>query len=174
MKTRFKFLLLLIVLLLSIPAHAKWRYEEKIDRMSGEVSISAISRLTPPEELPRYPYHELKASFQYRCDTEKESAFIVFNEKLPLDNLQRDDYGVWFVETRINFDNDRFTELLLTQPFAHGIAFYHNSQEYIRRIKHSSSALLEVVIKGIPPVYFTFDLEGAGAAITQAKQNCKL
>ena len=68
MKTRFKFLFLLIVLLLGSHAHAKWIYEEKKDRM-GYVSAMATSELISPEESLEPPLDDFRAELRYFCNT---------------------------------------------------------------------------------------------------------
>ena len=175
MKTRFKFLFLLIVLFFSIPAHAKWTSKKGYDRMNGEVTMEVFGKLVSPEKpLPR-PHHDIQATFVYKCNEGWEGLFIGFNKNLHFAKMQRDEDGYLWTEMRMNFDNDKFTELLLTGNPSSSVVFYNELQKYLHKVMHSSSALVEVVIQGTPqPAYFNFNLAGAKGVITKARQNCKL
>ena len=178
MKIHFTFLPLLIVLFLSIHAHAKspmWTNAIGYDRMTGEIEITVQGKMISPEtSIPR-PHHNLQASFVYQCNEGWEGLFIGFNKNLRFGKMQRDEDGYLWTEMRINFDRDQFTELLLTGKPSATAAFYNDSQKFIHKVAHSSSALVEVFIQGIRrPAYFNFDLEDAKSFITKAQKACGL
>lgn len=193
MKTRFKFLFLLIVLLLGSHAHAKWIYEEKKDRM-GYVSAMATSELISPEESLEPPLDDFRAELRYFCNTEYgqfiDGLYLSFGlTGVILRNTQNresyHDQNSMSVRMRINFDDDRYTELLPVIPFprisenresdpsAIGVLF-SPTQKFLPRFMQHSLALIEVDIKGASqPAYFPFDLTGSSEAINNAQRACK-
>lgn len=167
MVTPFMALVLGIVLFVTPYAQSQtWRTSAKVDPIDGVSRAWAHSDSTAPREKMGFPYHDVTAGISFGCEPGSEWAYITFHGGLNPEGWET-------IKARVRFDDGPPDQA--TFYHKHGsdsLHFVYSSWATEKFLAHDHM-LLELKWYSEGPVFFDFDLTGAGNGIRSARAKCK-
>ena len=156
------------------PATAWETARSSTDPMTGESAwFAQVSDLVRPTRRMGFPYEDASALIRFQCLAGGEDMiYLLFPDGAP--NLTDTDTesGYDVIESRVRWDDEIRTEIW-TQEWGSEVLHARNDRAIEGRLRRHHRMLIELNWYGEGAVHFPVSLDGASAAIDEARQRCQ-